>query len=1179
IERAQLVGDGLAGLRRSRVAAGPTIREPEAAKQNWLLPVPWYLDELDWEEAEAQSYGLDATLASSSPSRVWSPSVSAPAARAAELLAAARQGASRERTSESPIPKFTYVTPADLGRSLESKSWEPTIPSRPAAPSLAAPSRPAGSRPVSPAVSPASATPTSIATPTAFEQADQSGDSAKQASVEATSVEATSVEATEATSVEATSVEAAAPEAAQAPSATPALRPAALAPAAGPRVGLSVGLRGLVSSMASQAALQRPIAPLAASARASAPLPVAGFAEGGIDDGVSELAAPALSMPVVGPALPTLATSGYQSAATPPRSLAHVSWADRWLGRFAGASPEALGTLGTAASWAEPPVIETPPQLGSWLGTVVVPRVASAESEPAQPAAAGPAPRAQAPTPAAPRSEPPSAERLVIDDDEQTTDDMFAQIAAAASVERTGRPRPGRPRPDKKPVAPATRPAPREAEPAPPHRAAPSLADRVMTTAHRSWAEPGLRVELAASPAAAALRSTLGIVPTTPFDVRGLSAAAPRVWVRGALRGLVGETAGQMPGTALASLAPSLSWVTNLGVEPERLAVARPSQIALASEPRRRRTFGGVLPTVAPQLGGRPTSDDAGATRTKASEAATPAARPEAVAAAAAAMAQPSPGMEMAASAELATAIGAATATAARTQQRELAMDRRPGSLGQRSLGFAGRRRDKVGGLADDYVSPELVMAARVYGFGPLEALAAARLASAGPAAIQSTASAVDLAFVQLASERAKPAAAPRASRQTASEAKAPIGAAATRPAASPVVSGPTVQTSGAKPGGPRSAPRGSFLWPQAAVSALGLRLADADAQVPYSRAALDVIAAMSVLELGPLPARKAGATPATASQVAQQSLAQDAASPAPAAAASRPDRQAAGPAWADWSFDLSLVAAADAEGQSIPLSVRAAQALALAQAQSGPAQAPAGKRELARRALARMPEPVIAQRRSSPGAASPRTAVGGEQGERSLPPVSALEKLALVAPAVHPVIAAERAAAPSPAEARVASAGRSLASLVQTGQAATAAPMTHQQAAVKKLISKPSTGSDAKVITEAVMKASKVSSLPPWFEDAARKLLSGDSDQGMSFEELVLISTAGPGAMAASSKSASSGGTGSQADASGGTGTGETYGAPPAPDVEVLAREVYDLVLSMLDVARARIGDPWEKV
>lgn len=169
----------------------------------------------------------------------------------------------------------------------------------------------------------------------------------------------------------------------------------------------------------------------------------------------------------------------------------------------------------------------------------------------------------------------------------------------------------------------------------------------------------------------------------------------------------------------------------------------------------------------------------------------------------------------------------------------------------------------------------------------------------------------------------------------------------------------------------------------------------------------------------------------------------------------------------------------------------------------------------------------------------------------------------------------------------RVAQAGETLQSLVAPSasgphaQQAQSGPSSarRREAPIAELVSPGASSRRQKAVTEAVLRASGVQSLPSWFEDAAKRLLAGGGDDEMSFAELVLVSTAAPGAMAASEKSASGGGTASQADAAAGIGTGETYGAPPAPDVEVLAREVYELLLSMLDSARSRVGDPWEGI
>jgi hypothetical protein len=95
---------------------------------------------------------------------------------------------------------------------------------------------------------------------------------------------------------------------------------------------------------------------------------------------------------------------------------------------------------------------------------------------------------------------------------------------------------------------------------------------------------------------------------------------------------------------------------------------------------------------------------------------------------------------------------------------------------------------------------------------------------------------------------------------------------------------------------------------------------------------------------------------------------------------------------------------------------------------------------------------------------------------------------------------------------------------------------------------------------------------IPPWFEAAARKMLterSGDAD-GISLAELTLVTAAPASHVAASTRSAPS-------------------AAPPAPggatsqaakpqqiDVEKLANDVYREILVLMDVARARNGDPY---
>jgi hypothetical protein len=98
---------------------------------------------------------------------------------------------------------------------------------------------------------------------------------------------------------------------------------------------------------------------------------------------------------------------------------------------------------------------------------------------------------------------------------------------------------------------------------------------------------------------------------------------------------------------------------------------------------------------------------------------------------------------------------------------------------------------------------------------------------------------------------------------------------------------------------------------------------------------------------------------------------------------------------------------------------------------------------------------------------------------------------------------------------------------------------------------------------------------IPAWFEQAARKMLaertnvSGD----ISLAELTLVTAAPQQQIAASSKSAGA----SHASASPASAAGASESAKGQPvDVDKLAEDVYREVLAMMDVARARNGEPY---
>src|SRR5206468_7348986 len=72
-----------------------------------------------------------------------------------------------------------------------------------------------------------------------------------------------------------------------------------------------------------------------------------------------------------------------------------------------------------------------------------------------------------------------------------------------------------------------------------------------------------------------------------------------------------------------------------------------------------------------------------------------------------------------------------------------------PGMIADRAHAWSVAQERSSSDLSFDFVPPELVLAARVYGLGPAEAAQAARLAVAGPGQLAAMASAIDRTFVQ----------------------------------------------------------------------------------------------------------------------------------------------------------------------------------------------------------------------------------------------------------------------------------------------------------------------------------------------------------------------------------------------------------------------------------------------
>ncbi|WP_045119106.1 hypothetical protein [Haliangium ochraceum] len=237
-----------------------------------------------------------------------------------------------------------------------------------------------------------------------------------------------------------------------------------------------------------------------------------------------------------------------------------------------------------------------------------------------------------------------------------------------------------------------------------------------------------------------------------------------------------------------------------------------------------------------------------------------------------------------------------------------------PGQTAAQAEVWARATEQRAADLAFDFVSPELVLAAQAYGFSPGQAARAARLSVAGPAGMAALAAAVDLKLLDAFSASAQPAnAAPSASPSavTSSAAASPpradvpgraaVPASAVAPAAAAASNvaaatgdvasnaapplpalgeaattdaiaraavasatgydawGMPAMSSQAALSGPARAPRGAFLWPSGTLLAMNLDLdsagAESDSALPLALAALDLMAADAVAQMGALVA------------------------------------------------------------------------------------------------------------------------------------------------------------------------------------------------------------------------------------------------------------------------------------------------------------------------------------
>ncbi|MBK7198531.1 MAG: hypothetical protein IPH80_39285 [Myxococcales bacterium] len=373
-----------------------------------------------------------------------------------------------------------------------------------------------------------------------------------------------------------------------------AMASANFAPAAGPRVAMPVGLGGLVQALSAADAVGRPMvqtrdsgafAPTASMAMTSTMLPAAMSAPtfAGVAT-PSGRAATGPSTPAFSPvwAAPTGALAAV--SASHSRAVDHLTWSDRWLARFSGASPLAMSAFDSASDVGGPSL--RPLQVGSPEVVYVHPRLAPANIAALARSSSVVAPERGAAAPAMPVVAPPVATRpdgrpapLRIDDGEAVPDSVFAAIAAASvappprATTAATAPSSARatdtasPRSEAAGISPTLGLAPTAA----PTVSAPvdllstagrrlSMADLV-AVATPAAPDAGLAPGLASSPMAPALASMLPLPAAPVFDPRALHGDALATAYLG---GLVARSAA--PIGVLAG-APSLAALARAGVD------------------------------------------------------------------------------------------------------------------------------------------------------------------------------------------------------------------------------------------------------------------------------------------------------------------------------------------------------------------------------------------------------------------------------------------------------------------------------------------------------------------------------------------------------------------------------------------------------------------------------------
>ena len=841
-----------------------------------------------------------------------------------------------------------------------------------------------------------------------------------------------------------------------------------------------------------------------------------------------------------------------------PTGLRQLAWSDRWLARFAGASAPTLSSfqLGEARSTrdleAEPfhpvfPAAVFDGQRRPWQGDASESGSATSTGRARTArAAASDAARPATVDVGSDAARKTASRPVPADDGEVVSDETFAAIAADLAQRR--------PRPGSDGLHGTRRVGPITVG------AKPSQLAEAALQPVAPWSGSGLAATLGSSPAMPALSAMISVGASPTFDVRAL-AQAP-------------------------AIAPSRQAFAEAAATPGRLdalAASAPGEVFFQGERSAdERQRGGKLAPVGPGDRARGKLDSRDAARNVAERSAS----------------EPTP--ERATDASVEAAIHTAGELSSEAQVR-----RSPsmGAVGQLARRFGLERTHAASDLSLDFIEPEILAAARVYGFGPNEAARANRLAHQDETNLSALSDSVAMTFVA-AVAGSQGAHGSRGSELARGGQSAVAGAPTTSAtAAASVTTAPvddsaraaldaTAQASGAGandrsgddlvaggdtlsraahllPGqfslpvsGSSVRARGATLWPTAALNSLSIEARRAGELSPQIDFALELLAAGEVADAAAIASSPRGVSSEAA--VATGSLGSGDGGPMErpglagagglsAGFAASGDAGQSSPTGLRAAFEAIYVALTrDPEARSMTPSERAARALAVARrTPSGGSLSAKTRAALAWSVLPNVVSGGLEEKLANEVAA--QTAQSGQTTDRRLGFDGELTAVAGSGETLRP--STRRMHAPSAAPA-----------LVRTGP-------THQalieaaQAAVSG-----SRGAGAALPSAAAM--ATADGIPDWFAEAAKHIAaeSPGSSSGMNLAQMTLVRTSPLSQIAASPR----GGGGPRAQSGGGAAAnqGARDGQSQSPDLEAMVDELASMLRDYFEIQRMRNGD-----